>query len=130
MDPGDDDGSITALSEPDGEYYDIDPLEKEWMVAAAMGDMESMHRLLMTDPSLVNRKDFIHGYTALHWAAKKGRVDIIVGMMMNGGSVHIKSVGIAAVVLSWRWFICAVCLSFYMLHLGYGISSHTECKCA
>ena len=53
---------MTAISESaEGDYYyDIDPLEKEWMVATAQSDMDSIHRLIMTDPSLVNRRDFIH----------------------------------------------------------------------
>ena len=46
----------------------------------------------MEEPNLVNRKDFIHGYTALHWAAKHGRCDIIAGLMLNGAQVDIKSV--------------------------------------
>ncbi len=38
---GDDEGSLTALSE---DYYEIDPLEKEWMMASVQGDMERLHR--------------------------------------------------------------------------------------
>ena len=57
---GDDEGSIAAISDQaEGEYYEIDPLEKEWMLAATHADMESIHRLIMADPSLINRKDFI-----------------------------------------------------------------------
>ena len=53
---------MTAISESaEGDYYyDIDPLEKEWMVAAALSNLDTIHRLIMTDPSLVNRRDFIH----------------------------------------------------------------------
>ncbi len=46
----------------------------------------------MTDPTLVNRRDFLHGYTAMHWAAKQGRCDMITGLIMNGAVVDIKSV--------------------------------------
>ena len=53
---------MTAISESaEGDYYyDIDPLEKEWMLATSQSDLDSIHRLIMTDPTLVNRRDFIH----------------------------------------------------------------------
>ena len=46
----------------------------------------------MTDSSLVNRRDFLHGYTAMHWAAKQGRCDMIAALVMNGAVVDLKSV--------------------------------------
>lgn len=90
---GDDVGSVTEISEQDQyDYWEIDPLEKEWMLAAAEASLDNIHRLIMTDNYLVNRKDFIHGYTALHWAAKHGRCDIITVLIMSGGMVDIRSV--------------------------------------
>ena len=62
------------------------------MLAAAQANVDDIHRLIMTDSYLVNRKDFIHGYTALHWAAKHGRCDIITMLIMSGAMVDIKSV--------------------------------------
>jgi ankyrin repeat protein len=53
---------------------------------------QGLQQLLMEEQNLVNHKDFIHGYTALHWAAKHGRCDIIAGLMLNGAQVDIKSV--------------------------------------
>ncbi len=79
-------------TEPD--YWDIDPYEKEWMLANAEGNMETIHRLFMTESSLVNRKDFLHGYTAMHWAAKHGRCDLITALAMNGAMFSLKSVSI------------------------------------
>ncbi len=88
---GDEDGSASiAGTEPD--YWDIDPYEKDWMLANAEANMEAIHRLFMTEHSLVNRKDFLHGYTAMHWAAKHGRCDIITALAINGGMVNLKSV--------------------------------------
>ncbi len=40
---GEDEGSLAALSE---DYYEIDPLEKEWMLATAQGDLDRIHRYL------------------------------------------------------------------------------------
>lgn len=88
---GDEEGSGSLQgTEPD--YWDIDPYEKEWMLANAEGNMETIHRLFMTESSLVNRKDFLHGYTAMHWAAKHGRCDLITALAMNGATVNLKSV--------------------------------------
>ena len=87
---GDDVASMTEVSEQDS--WEIDPLEKEWMLASAQADLQGLQQLIMQESNLVNRKDFIHGYTALHWAAKHGRCDIIAGLMLNGAQVNIKSV--------------------------------------
>jgi len=35
------------------------------MLAATHADMESIHRLIMADPSLINRKDFIQGVSSI-----------------------------------------------------------------
>ncbi len=49
----------------------------------------------MTDSTLVNRRDFLHGYTAMHWAAKQGRCDVIAGLVMNGAYIDVKSVSMS-----------------------------------
>ena len=85
-----DDMSMTEISEQ--ESWEIDPLEKDWMLASAQADLRGLEQLLLEEPNLINRKDFIHGYTALHWAAKHGRCDIIACLMLNGAGVDIKSV--------------------------------------
>ena len=74
------------------ESWEIDPLEKDWMLASAQADLHGLQQLLLEEPNLINRKDFIHGYTALHWAAKHGRCDIIACLMLNQALVDIKSV--------------------------------------
>ena len=80
------------------ESWEIDPLEKDWMLACAQADLNGLQQLLMEEPNLINRKDFIHGYTALHWAAKHGRCDIIACLTLNGAQIDIKSVGISVCV--------------------------------
>ena len=78
--------------EYENEYDDIDPLEKEWMLAGAQADLDGLYRLLMAEPLLINRKGFLHGYSAMHWAAKHGRMDILTMLLFQGGSPNIKSV--------------------------------------
>ncbi|XP_009329187.1 PREDICTED: ankyrin repeat domain-containing protein SOWAHD [Pygoscelis adeliae] len=50
----------------------LDPLEHEWLLTVAQGDADNIVRMLDLDPSLLTRKDFVTGFTALHWLAKHG----------------------------------------------------------
>uniref|UniRef100_A0A3Q3FM89 Sosondowah ankyrin repeat domain family Cb n=1 Tax=Kryptolebias marmoratus TaxID=37003 RepID=A0A3Q3FM89_KRYMA len=63
---GDDETSVT-----------LDPMEHEWMMCAPEGEWASLHRLLSAEPSLVQKKDFVTGFTCLHWASKQGKPDLI-----------------------------------------------------
>lgn len=38
------------------EYEGLDPTEHEWINASTDADVDTIHRLLMVDPTLVNRK--------------------------------------------------------------------------
>lgn len=63
----DDGGYEFSLSEP----------EREWTIKSAYSDYQAMSKLLLTNPSLASRRDFLSGYTALHWAAKNGAEDVV-----------------------------------------------------
>ncbi|XP_051986772.1 sosondowah ankyrin repeat domain family Cb [Xyrauchen texanus] len=65
----------------------LEPLEHEWMMCASDGQWESLHRLLLRDHSLITRKDFVTGFTCLHWAAKLGKHELIV-MLINFATEH------------------------------------------
>nr|XP_008123585.1 PREDICTED: ankyrin repeat domain-containing protein SOWAHD [Anolis carolinensis]XP_016854832.1 PREDICTED: ankyrin repeat domain-containing protein SOWAHD [Anolis carolinensis] len=56
----------------------LDPLEHEWMLTAAHGDVENALRLLEKDPSLLVRRDFVTGFTVLHWLAKHGQHEALI----------------------------------------------------
>lgn len=73
----------------------LEPLEHEWMMCASDGHWESLHRLLARDPSLLTRKDFVTGFTCLHWAAKLGKHELIV-MLVNFAKEHHVTVNINA----------------------------------
>ena len=62
---GEDEGSLEQAEEY---YYDegIDPLEKEWMMGAVVCNMDLLHRMIMSDSSIVNKKDFVYVATILH----------------------------------------------------------------
>jgi len=55
----------------------LDHVSKQWMVTAAKCDYICLVKMLRDDPRLAKAKDFITGYTALHWAAKHGNLDLV-----------------------------------------------------
>lgn len=73
----------------------LEPLEHEWMMCASDGHWESLQRLLLTDPSLLTRRDFVTGFTCLHWAAKLGEHELVV-TLVNFAKEHRVSVNVNA----------------------------------
>ncbi|XP_059418621.1 ankyrin repeat domain-containing protein SOWAHC [Carassius carassius] len=65
----------------------LDPLEHEWMMCTADGEWDSLQRLLECDPTLISKKDFITGFTCLHWAAKQGRHELFA-MLVDFAKRH------------------------------------------
>lgn len=55
----------------------IDPLRRKWIIEACNCNFNALLSLLRKDPKLASYKDTITGYTALHWAAKFGNLNII-----------------------------------------------------
>lgn len=68
---------LSSATDEDCASVTLDPLEHEWMLCASDGLWESLQPLLAVEPSLVNKKDFVTGFTCLHWAAKQGKVDLL-----------------------------------------------------
>ncbi|XP_072235684.1 ankyrin repeat domain-containing protein SOWAHC-like [Leuresthes tenuis] len=85
----DSDSASLASSSPDDDRtpVSLEPVEHEWMMCASDGEWGSLHRLLATEPSLVLRRDFITGFTCLHWAAKHGRPELMA-LIMNFAEQH------------------------------------------
>ncbi|XP_028274440.1 uncharacterized protein sowahb [Parambassis ranga] len=50
----------------------LEPKEHVWLVKAAAGTWPDIYSLFREDSSLLNRRDFISGFTVLHWIAKHG----------------------------------------------------------
>ncbi|NWS58367.1 SWAHA protein, partial [Chunga burmeisteri] len=60
----------------------LEEAEHQWLVMAAGGQWtQQLHGLLLGDASLAARKDFISGFTALHWAAKSGNCDMVTNII-------------------------------------------------
>uniref|UniRef100_A0A665T9T2 Sosondowah ankyrin repeat domain family member C n=1 Tax=Echeneis naucrates TaxID=173247 RepID=A0A665T9T2_ECHNA len=70
---------LASRSDSDSERTSIalDPLEHEWMMCASDAEWRDLQRLLGSEPSLILRKDFVTGFTCLHWAAKHGKPELI-----------------------------------------------------
>ncbi|XP_032861825.2 ankyrin repeat domain-containing protein SOWAHA [Tyto alba] len=60
----------------------LEEAEHQWLVMAADGQWtQQLHGLLLGDASLAARRDFISGFTALHWAAKSGNCDMVTNII-------------------------------------------------
>ncbi|XP_048347523.1 ankyrin repeat domain-containing protein SOWAHA [Sphaerodactylus townsendi] len=56
----------------------LDAAEHEWLVKATDGQWsQQLHGLLLSDKNLAGKRDFMSGFTALHWAAKSGNCDMV-----------------------------------------------------
>lgn len=77
------------------EAVPLEPLAHQWLVKCAAGLWGSVYALLLRDTRLVHRKDFMSGFTALHWAAKDGNTDAIHKLLeissRKGTGVHVNS---------------------------------------
>lgn len=74
---GDSSSVNSAHAEEESAAVTLDPLEHEWMMCACDGEWESLRRLLNSEPSLVSKKDFVTGFTCIHWAAKLGKHELL-----------------------------------------------------
>lgn len=88
--------SVKPVEEP--RYSDTIPLdisEHQWMVMSASGHWALVYGLLLNDAQLAEKKDFISGFTALHWAAKSGNSNMLCKIIdlsrKNGKGVDINA---------------------------------------
>ncbi|XP_024121760.1 ankyrin repeat domain-containing protein SOWAHB [Oryzias melastigma] len=56
----------------------LENTEHKWMVKCAAGHWGQAYGLLLNDCQLAGKRDFISGFTALHWAAKFGNTEMLV----------------------------------------------------
>lgn len=64
----------------DAKYLDsvpLEPLVHDWLVKCAAGRWRQIYSLLLQDTQLAQKKDFMSGFTVLHWAAKDGNHKVI-----------------------------------------------------
>ncbi|XP_030600526.1 ankyrin repeat domain-containing protein SOWAHC-like [Archocentrus centrarchus] len=78
---------VSSTLDEDRASVALEPVEHEWMMCASDGEWSSLHRLLATEPQLIMRKDFVTGFTCLHWAAKHGKPELIA-LIVNFAKQH------------------------------------------
>lgn len=61
--------------------FPLEHTEHEWLVKCAAGLWTQVYGLLLKDHQLAEKKDFMSGFTALHWAAKSGNKEMLVKIM-------------------------------------------------
>lgn len=88
---------VSSNLDEDRAVVTLDPLEHEWMMCASDGEWASLQRLLEAEPGLVLRKDFITGFTCLHWAAKHGKAELLA-LVINFAKQH--AIGVSVDVRS------------------------------
>ncbi|KAG7221186.1 hypothetical protein INR49_017473 [Caranx melampygus] len=73
--------SLPASATPTTTHHDspskqslvpLEPREHAWLVKGATGAWPDIYSLFREDSSLLNKQDFISGFTVLHWIAKHG----------------------------------------------------------
>ncbi|XP_037344323.2 ankyrin repeat domain-containing protein SOWAHC [Pungitius pungitius] len=74
---GDSASILSSATDEDCASVTLDPLEHEWMLCASDGLWESLQPLLAVEPGLVAKRDFVTGFTCLHWAAKQGKAELL-----------------------------------------------------
>ncbi|KAL0162008.1 hypothetical protein M9458_041404 [Cirrhinus mrigala] len=83
----------------DSHHYPLDPVEHEWLVKSASGQWNQVYGLLLKDGHLAEKKDFMSGFTALHWAVKCGNAEMVCRIIElsrecdHGVDVNVKSNG-------------------------------------
>ncbi|XP_036871473.1 ankyrin repeat domain-containing protein SOWAHC [Manis javanica] len=87
--------SLAEEESSGGGSVTLDPLEHAWMLSASDGRWDSLEGLLTCEPGLLAKRDFITGFTCLHWAAKHGRQELLV-MLVNFANKHQLPVNINA----------------------------------
>ncbi|XP_073342571.1 ankyrin repeat domain-containing protein SOWAHA [Pagrus major] len=90
--------SKTTRQGDDAKYSEsvpLEPLAHEWLVKCAAGLWGQIYGLLLKDTRLAQKKDFMSGFTALHWASKDGNSEMIHKLMdvsrKRGTCVNINS---------------------------------------
>ena len=84
---------MTGLSPyiaPVDEYViEIDPSEKEWLNALVDGNLDTLHHLIMTDISYVNRRGFINGWVNLLYRTSSLPVVVLYSTVLCTSSLPV-----------------------------------------
>lgn len=65
----------------DTDVIPLGPVEHEWLVKSAKGCWTRICSLLLQHPQLAEKRNFMSGFTVLHWAAKSGNCEMVCKVM-------------------------------------------------
>ncbi|XP_040192321.1 ankyrin repeat domain-containing protein SOWAHC [Rana temporaria] len=69
--------------ESGGGSVSLEPLEHAWMLSSCRARWDGLRELLMAEPGLITRRDFITGFSCLHWAAKHGQHELLAALLTH-----------------------------------------------
>ncbi|XP_075429486.1 ankyrin repeat domain-containing protein SOWAHD [Ascaphus truei] len=72
--------------ESGGSSLVLDPVEHAWMIMVAEGNYDELQASLQEDPSLLYQRDFVTGYSIIHWLAKHGHHEDLIRLMDFAGA--------------------------------------------
>ncbi|XP_054453416.1 ankyrin repeat domain-containing protein SOWAHD [Anoplopoma fimbria] len=78
-----------ASSEQDADWA-LYPMEHAWMLSAVEGSYDTLLEFISEHPCLLTRKDFISGYSVLHWLAKSGRDETLLQLLRDAQSAGLR----------------------------------------
>ncbi|XP_012697552.1 ankyrin repeat domain-containing protein SOWAHC [Clupea harengus] len=85
---GENDPSYSEEGNNYSSYWALDPMEHAWMLSVVDGNYETISAYLSSDLSLLTRKDFVSGFTALHWLAKYGKHETLIQLLKYAEKEH------------------------------------------
>ncbi|KAK2848905.1 hypothetical protein Q5P01_008739 [Channa striata] len=80
--------TVCTSSEEDADWV-LYPMEHAWMLSAVEGNYETILEFLSEDPCLLTRRDFISGYSVLHWLAKRGQDETLIKLLRYAESAGV-----------------------------------------
>lgn len=78
--------SVSSEQDADWALY---PMEHAWMLSAVEGNYDTILEFISEDPYLLTRRDFISGYSVLHWLAKRGQDETLLKLLRYAESAGI-----------------------------------------
>ncbi|XP_074505468.1 uncharacterized protein sowahd [Sebastes fasciatus] len=79
----------SVSSSQDAADWALYPMEHAWMLSAVEGNYDTILEYISEDPYLLTRKDFISGYSVLHWLAKRGQDETLLRLLQYAQSAGI-----------------------------------------
>lgn len=70
----------SVCSEQDTDWA-LSPMEHAWMLSAVEGSYDTILEFISEDPHLLTRRDFVSGYSVLHWLAKRGQDETLLKLL-------------------------------------------------